>query len=357
MRISELDGLRGWAALSVVLFHVFWETFGVTIPTYRSLFVSGFINGQTAVTVFFLVSGAALSAPYHLGKSRDYLISATVRRHLRLAIPIFAAATIVYMLFHFGLMRGPEASVFVNREDWRGLNWAADVTFQNIFYFSFAGVFVGSPPQYEIIPFLWTMTIEFSGSALLFLALFCREQMQNPRSFFRVVACFLLLTLPNLSCFFLGSLLIERRLKRERSKIADHQIFALSSILALYVFSCLALRYKIPYGEQLRTIFCTLFFYQALNFEQLRRFLGENAWSIFLGKISFPIFLIHFAVIGSFTAPLIIRFHDHLGPKTSFAIGITTAAIAILAALAFLPLERFGHDISKKFVKLVLKGE
>ncbi|MDK4720148.1 acyltransferase family protein [Rhizobium sp. CNPSo 3968] len=355
MRISELDGLRGWAALSVVLFHLFWESFGGIIPAYRSFFVNGLINGQTAIAIFFLVSGAALSAPFHMGRGQNYLISAAIRRHLRLALPILAAALLVYLLFHLHLMKGPEASVFVKREDWRGLNWVADVTLKNVFYFSFAGVFAPTQIQSDMVPFLWTMAIEFAGSIILFLALFCSDAMRNPGMAFLVAGCFLLVVFPSLACFFFGSLIVERRIKQENHFVLDHPIIGVLSILGLYIFSCAALAYAIPAVDQIRTVVCALVLYQALNFRPFRKFLSTNRISIFLGRISFPIFLTHFAVIGAFMAPLIIRFHDHLGPKTTFAIGVVTAMACVGVARAFLPIERIGHIASGKFTEWVVR--
>ena len=32
-RLHELDGIRGWAALAVVVFHLCYETFGIVFPS------------------------------------------------------------------------------------------------------------------------------------------------------------------------------------------------------------------------------------------------------------------------------------------------------------------------------------
>src|SRR4051812_23978215 len=63
-RWSELDGVRGWAALSVMLFHVSWETFGIVEPAFRNILTASLLNGQLDVAIFFVLSGEALSASY-----------------------------------------------------------------------------------------------------------------------------------------------------------------------------------------------------------------------------------------------------------------------------------------------------
>ena len=37
-RVGALDGLRGWAALGVLIYHVGWEMFGIIYPVFRQLF-------------------------------------------------------------------------------------------------------------------------------------------------------------------------------------------------------------------------------------------------------------------------------------------------------------------------------
>ncbi len=59
-RIGALDGLRGWAALVVVVFHFTWEMWGVHFPVFRQ-FPASLINGQLAVSIFFTLSGYVLT--------------------------------------------------------------------------------------------------------------------------------------------------------------------------------------------------------------------------------------------------------------------------------------------------------
>src|SRR6202022_3314040 len=61
-RLRFLDGLRGWGAVVVLLFHVFSEGLPIdaTIGDRLKYFIP--FNGMMAVFVFFVVSGFSLSA-------------------------------------------------------------------------------------------------------------------------------------------------------------------------------------------------------------------------------------------------------------------------------------------------------
>src|SRR5262245_41931407 len=65
-RVHEIDGVRGWAALSVLFFHLFWELFGGVVPAFRSSILRFWLDGPLAVYIFFVLSGDALSWPFLL---------------------------------------------------------------------------------------------------------------------------------------------------------------------------------------------------------------------------------------------------------------------------------------------------
>jgi peptidoglycan/LPS O-acetylase OafA/YrhL len=66
-RVFEMDGLRGWASLSVMLSHLLFGVFiklqpPLVSPVLREVLVEPFLAGTLDVAVFFVVSGDALSA-------------------------------------------------------------------------------------------------------------------------------------------------------------------------------------------------------------------------------------------------------------------------------------------------------
>ena len=108
VRFRFLDGLRGWAAVVVLLHHLFID--GLPANSFmadRALWAKVFfLNGTLAVSVFFVISGFSLSIRYlETGDGGFGRIAAG--RYLRLALPIFAICAVTYVLLVSGLIRRP----------------------------------------------------------------------------------------------------------------------------------------------------------------------------------------------------------------------------------------------------------
>src|ERR1700691_4379638 len=105
-RVRFLDGLRGWAAIVVLLHHIFIDglpanAFMADRVLWAKVF---FLNGTLAVCIFFVVSGFSLSIRYlDTGDDRG-LARLAAGRYLRLALPIFAICAITYGLLLWGII-------------------------------------------------------------------------------------------------------------------------------------------------------------------------------------------------------------------------------------------------------------
>ena len=168
VRLHEIDGLRGWAALSVVLFHLFWEMFGQLQPAFRSPFLALLLDGRMDVAVFFVLSGDALSAAYWMRQSRASLARLAVKRYFRLGVPIFASSLIVFVLMKTGLIFSHQAAAMVGREDWLGLFLHYNYSVVGFIRYTAFGVFFNQTATGSLNPFLWPMQVELLGSILVF---------------------------------------------------------------------------------------------------------------------------------------------------------------------------------------------
>ena len=354
-RIYELDAIRGWAALSVLLFHIFWEALGVRFEAFRFVFVAPFLNGDLAVCIFFVVSGAALSVPFHVNPDRRYIVKAAIKRYPRLMIPIAATTFAVWLLDRSGLMHGPQAAAILGRLDWLGLNNGATVSTANALYFATSGVFSGLSAQRNILPFLWTMPIELVGSMLLFLYLACKDiEGQGGRLLVSILAITYVAS-PYICCFFIGSLIVETRSGRGRAMgfLLNRWVVASAAVLCV-VYAGGAVIYRTELLRYPNTIVASAIVFYCLNIPRLARLLSNSAISRLLGKISFPLYLSHYAVLGAVFAPLIVAFGNDLTVLTAGLIGLASVVIALLVAIAFSPVEQASHRISKRVGDFIL---
>ncbi|GGD73427.1 acyltransferase family protein [Paenibacillus nasutitermitis] len=110
-RYEELDSLRGLAALTVMLLHVY-GIFPVENKLAKLFIEYGplrlFISGGEAVILFFVLSGFVLSIPFYKNKQSNYS-SFVIKRACRIYIPyLFAigASIICSKLFYSGEIHG-----------------------------------------------------------------------------------------------------------------------------------------------------------------------------------------------------------------------------------------------------------
>ncbi|KAJ3186167.1 hypothetical protein HDU85_007607 [Gaertneriomyces sp. JEL0708] len=190
-RTEHFDGLRGMLALIVANAH-FWDHFGL-VATIDQIFHPIFAKalrlvalGPLPVTLFFLLSGRVLLLKF-VHKPDVYLLaSATIRRPLRLMIPVLGAFAFLWTITQFGMLDLPKMAS--RRSDqWEGV--ARDtyywLTRDNIRFvdipISAVGVFVGGHEMpYPKRPH-WTMPLELNGSFLLFAIAFLMANFPKSR--------------------------------------------------------------------------------------------------------------------------------------------------------------------------------
>jgi peptidoglycan/LPS O-acetylase OafA/YrhL len=82
IRLKYLDGVRGWAALSVLIFHSSWELFGRVLPRLRTISFPLLNNGPLAVYIFFVLSGFVLSVGYLRTNDLELVRKLALRRYI-----------------------------------------------------------------------------------------------------------------------------------------------------------------------------------------------------------------------------------------------------------------------------------
>lgn len=367
-RFADLDGLRGWAAVSVVVFHLTWEVFGAIHPQFRSVFLAFLLDGALAVSIFFVLSGEVLTYFFFNGKIKTG-IKLAVKRYPRLVIPVFFSCLLVFLLKTTSLTYNKEAAAIVDRDDWLGFWLQFDETIRNFLYFCFISCFTQVDPPVSYNPFLWTMRIELFGSYLAFFVLiviFCGRKFSRYRMPDNLVPVLAFITLEcasfyygmqlfaDMACFPAGIVAAKLRadgaFNTPANSTTDVRLLLFGSLFI--VFDSVA---NIMHLEGHREFFAIPIVF-LLQYSRHTKMFFSNPVSQFFGKISFPLYLIQFPIIVSFTSYAIVMIpNDMIRTTILMPMLIATASfgLCILAAYAFIPVEHLTKRVGDTIYAIV----
>ena len=360
-RIIVLDGIRGWAALSVLLFHVIYESFGVLVPWFRNDIFYVLLNGTLAVSVFFILSGEALSYGYlkscQTGLSDTKIITKGIlKRYVRLTIPILVSCLIVYVLMRYELNFNDKAAKILHREDWLGSFLQFAPKFDRMIHYSMFGVYIGQHHRVSYNPFLWTMAYELSGSFLVFLFLYIYDKIKYPLVTILGMIGLLLFSHSYYLCFFIGILFSYLRVKNYfaflQQTIPGYVSFC---ALLLLLFLFIAMR-EHPFPKIIITLSTAAILLFLIYINDNVSSLFTNRISQFLGHISYPLYLIHFSIIVSFMSFMIMLLQDadNLGAYSISLIIVSSISLSIFAACLFQYVETYNFMVCKILEKKLL---
>jgi peptidoglycan/LPS O-acetylase OafA/YrhL len=330
-KLSSFEGLRGIAAIVVVLAHLrltFYARSSEWISDRLSslphamarplqAFIEGLYNGTFAVWLFWIMSGFVLSLQFFVraqkpsaGDAHDYLEDAFLRRYPRLLIPVCASVAFAYLLHSFNLMHNASMAGIV--DDPTG--WVAS-------WYTFSSSAVGAAksavwesffaynPSTTYNGVLWTMQREFYGSLFLFafLALLGRR---NSRylAYPLVGVTIASLRLHWLNAFIAGIMLCDFYANRLQFRSSlrflparlVHSVCAsrpLAGVLWSLIFVGVGLPDYLGISYLLLGVAAVGL---TLVSNATQRFLSSRL-PMFLGKISFGVYLVHQPVLLSFS--------------------------------------------------------
>jgi peptidoglycan/LPS O-acetylase OafA/YrhL len=340
-RYRFLDGLRGWAAVGVLFYHVFVDALPPNeLLADRTLWARVFcLNGTLAVCIFFVVSGFSLSVRYiETGDARG-LVRIAAGRYLRLAIPIFAICALAHALMITGLIppagqRPPPLDVFLRFEP----------TFGGLFSFSLFKVFFAYSGAETYDPPLWTMSYELIGSFLVFtIAAVARDS--RMRVTLLGVLFLGLASAESFYALFVGGILLadlRRPFVKWRFAIPAGLLVCATG-LALSLF--LTPWFGLPY------IAVAMLLTAGVACCRPVTAMFENRLSNWLGTISYPLYLVQAVVIYSFSLWLlgITAAPNFDAVAQRWIVGWLTIPAALLAAIAFVPINELAVTLSRKF--------
>jgi peptidoglycan/LPS O-acetylase OafA/YrhL len=354
-KLAELDGLRGIAALIVVVWHFAFgflpEWIGI-VPNFdpaAGLVGSpafALIDGPGAVMLFFVLSGYVLPLGYFRSGRIDVVLRAVAKRWFRLVGLTVTAAVASYLLFRFGLYHYREAASFT-QSDWLASFGGGDPGGQlepSLLGAVLEGsvfAFLRNADRYD--PVLWTMRDELFGSFLTFglglLVSRCRGAVGI--LLLMIVAAATQWVNPRLVAFVAG---LALSWANARGVLTIHRWVApVCLVLGAILFGYLEPRgLYAPLGFLsdasgwrydriwLHTLGGVLLIVGLLGSDLAGRLLASAAGRL-LGRLSFPVYLFHFPLLCSLSCWLFLVVRPALPHAAALAVAALGTVPALLA--------------------------
>jgi peptidoglycan/LPS O-acetylase OafA/YrhL len=350
---ASLEGMRGVAALVVVFLHSsisFLPNYGLANPTFFNPAWTGspfhiLINGAAAVNLFFVLSAYVLTIRYFDQGDARILLRGAFKRWPRLLGPVLLVCFLSYGLSKLDLYYFQAAGRISGSQWLENFATAAgppEATFatalkQGAFFTFFRG-------DNWLDTSLWTMRPELLGSFIAFgSAPLLFEARKSSIFAFAIILTLLVMfghfAEPHYAAFPVGVALAALR-NRSHSAWPLWQV-VLMGPLCLYLLGyggvgtgVYAIYSAVPWVES-RPVYSHIIGAAGVIFlvehsQALARLLSGRFF-VFLGHLSFPIYLIHFLIICSFWAWVYMS----SGPVVAIAAVFLGSVIASLPLIVF----------------------
>ncbi len=352
-KFLQLEGLRGLAAAMVVAWHFVWafapsQLGSVAGSPEQGLVgspIAAGIDGPAAVVLFFVLSGFVIPLRFLRSGQARTVLHAAAKRWPRLAGLSILAVLFSYGLFRLGLFHYREAAVLTG-SDWLGAYGGGDpdgtlsLSLAGAIREGFVGAFVDKSDAYD--PVLWTMRHELLGSFLsMGLALGIRGvSVKASTGIVVYVALLAGATDPWLVPFVAGTglaLLVWNR-RMTLGWLSTATVVGVGLFLFGYLepAGAYAGMPVIQDGAGYRydrilihTLAAVLLMFGIIANQGAARVLNIRPL-LFLGRLSFPIYLFHFPLLCSLGCGLFLALREF----TSY--GGSTIIVAIIYAAAVL---------------------
>ncbi|HEY6159874.1 MAG TPA: acyltransferase [Bacteroidia bacterium] len=385
-KIGYLEGIRGVAAFMVLLHHFQlgfypaafdgnmarahmssdWELWYFSSP------LSVLTNGNFCVTIFYVLSGYVLSHKYMQTHDISSLVSAAHRRFLRLYIPIAFALVVSFLLLRFSIYHYVEASKVTKSDWWMATLVSADPSVCTLLKFlGYRVMFLGDS---SFDTTMWTMPTELFGSLLVFALLALVHDTRKKYFIYCILLVYFFATQHfYYIAFVLGIMLHgvnglagERRNNWWRMLLVPVLFFG-----GLFLGSFCSLGWTHPHMwdfitsqdvfmrfDVIHILGAAMLIAAVLLSPLMQRILGSRFF-VFLGFISFSLFLLHPIVIGSFSAHFILGTAEKLGYNTAAMIDLALTIILTvgLSWLMAITVDRFSMDVSKRYFVKWMKAD
>lgn len=347
-RLTYLETARGFASI-IVVFHHFLLGF---FPLLKESVVQGglkgtplyiFVNGNGAVVFFFVLSGFVLTRKFYKEFSASDLTASMLKRLPRLMLPAGLSMLIgAVILIYFS--EAHSAAARLTDSAWLAAFASAGTSENFVPSFLDAAeksllVFLWPHYFYQYNSNLWTMVYEFYGSLLVFI-LAAAYGLKFFKKKYSVVVLHLLIAFLCISLdqllfipFVIGSLIAFFHCNRP-------SWFQIPSWSIAIIIVIMVAGYSVDYWSAL-LLASTAAMLLLLCTPSLEQWMSGPV-GLFLGRLSFPLYLVHVLVIVSITSAAYTILSEY-GLKHWEVLALCLAltwVVSFLAALPFMVLEK-----------------
>ncbi|MGC5702947.1 acyltransferase [Pseudomonas sp. NFXW11] len=350
LRENHLDGLRGWAAIFVLVSHL-----RPLLPENFKIPRIFFADGMLAVSIFFVLSGYVLSIGFYRNTSKRRVIDLAVRRYPRLAIPVLFSCLLTYALLNLNAFYNIEAAKITGNKDWLPVFFHFTTSITEVFRYSLYEIFIDPLATPSFNPVLWTMSFELAGSFIVLgILLLCGK---NKYAQLTVPAIFLAVATIYESHFsgFAYGMIIAQLTAKSHSNWNKGRIVNTLLIVALTLALYVASKRELADNALLLPV-CAAICVFCIHFCQVLRSFFSMKISTWLGALSFPIYLTHILVLFSISSWFIVKANEfNISPEiTATSTILISVFCSTLVAIAFKPIESTAIKLSRKISKTIL---
>lgn len=302
MRLCYFDSLKGVGAL-IVFFSHYNLAFNLQKYDIELLYnspLSFVINGNWAVCLFIILSSFSITFSLYKNNLRN-LKSIIIKRYFRLTIPIAVVLFISYLLSKLGLYYNADVAL-VNQDEWLSGFYNSEICLYDFIKECFYVVFTGescldSP--------LWMINYIFIGTFLTILVTIAIHDLPLKKKIL-ILTClsmFFFKLSGYYSCVVLGIMLYDIYTFDGFRRYFNCLYI---DIVLFIVVILLPFFYHTPLSN---TISAFLLLFLILSSERMQHLLS-NAYTLFLGKVSYQFYLLHWPILCSFSCFVFIEFNE-----------------------------------------------
>lgn len=378
-RITQLDSLRGLAALTVVMHHFFISTNVFNGSTYYDTYLivkclkytplSIIYAGHEAVILFFILSGFVLSLPYLNDKKQSYS-TFLIKRLCRLYIPCIISVLLA-ILAKECFYRGH----FTTLNSWTNSMWTCKFSLSNII--NHILLLKDFDVAHGYNPILWSLIIEIRISLIFPLLVIVTKKV---KPVIIGIICFIFIVLSielqkyfnmdSLSNYFatfyyipmfiIGILLAKYKgllinYCKKITGVFKYMVFIIGLCFYIYpnILPDLKLLHKCVFNDYFTGFGSCIFIIVSLSWIKISNLLSKKSM-VYLGKISFSLYLFHFIV----QMTLLNILYNYL--PIWFIYILSFIFSILIASLSYMFIEKpsiaLGKYLSKKFTPFINKS-